>query len=73
MIGAVEICDRARDLQDAIVRAGSEPLLLHSAFEQAFGVCTELAMSADLAGGHLSIGEDAIAGFLETMVLAIPR
>ena len=61
-VGAGEIGDGARHLEDAVVRAGGEALLLHGALEEAFGVGAELAMGADLAGGHLRVGADFLAG-----------
>src|SRR6185503_17394425 len=71
MVGSVEVRDGAGYLEDPVVGAGGESLLLHGSLEEAFGVGAELAMSTDLAGGHLSVGEDAVAGFLETVALTI--
>src|SRR6202034_1333968 len=51
-----EICNRPRNLQNAIVSASGEALLLHGALEQLFGICAEFAIRADLAGVHLRIG-----------------
>jgi len=37
-------------IQDAVVGAGAEALLLHGAFEQAFAVAGELAVGSKLTG-----------------------
>ena len=60
--GAFEVGDGAGYLEDAVVGAGGEALLLHGALEQAFGVGGELAEGADLLGGHLGVGEDGATG-----------
>ena len=52
-----EVGDGAGDLEDAVVGAGGEALLLHGALEQALGVGGELAEGADLLGGHLRISQ----------------
>ncbi len=59
--GCFEVGDGARDLENAIVGAGAEALLLHGAFEEALGVRGKLAESSDLLGGHLGVGEDGAA------------
>ncbi len=66
-----EIGDGARDFEDAVVGAGGEALLLHGALKQAFGVGAKFAVGADLAGGHLGVGEDLFAGLLEPGSLAV--
>ncbi len=58
MFRAFQVGDGAGNFEDAVVGAGGEALLLHGAFEQAFGVGAEFAVGADLAGGHLGVGED---------------
>ena len=65
-ISTLQVCDRSRNLKDAIVGARGETLLLHGTLQKAFGVGTELAVNADLAGRHLGVGEDLVAGLLET-------
>ena len=45
---AFEIGDGAGDFQNAIVRAGAEPLLRHRALEQPLAVGGKLAVVADL-------------------------
>lgn len=58
VLGGFEVGDGAGDFEDAVVGAGGESLLEHGAFEEFFGVGRELAVSANLAGGHLGVGED---------------
>ena len=60
--GGFEVGDSAGDLEDAVVGAGAEALLLHSALEEPFGIGGELAEGADLLGGHLGVSEDGAAG-----------
>jgi len=60
MVGSVKVSYCPGHLEDTIVGSGGEALLLHGAFEEAFRVCAEFAMGADLAGGHLGVGEDAV-------------
>ena len=57
-----EVGDGAGDFEDAVVGAGGEALLLHGAFEEAFGVGGELTKLADLAGAHLGVGVDLLFG-----------
>lgn len=45
-----DIGDRAGDFQDAVVRAGAQPLLGHGPFQQSFAVTGKLAEGADVAG-----------------------
>src|ERR1039458_9128097 len=49
-----QVGDGARNLEDAVVGAGGEALLLHGALEQALGVGRELAEGTDLLGVHRS-------------------
>ena len=55
--GGGQVGDGAGYFEDAVVGAGAEALLLHGAFEEAFGVGGEFAEGADLLGGHLGVGE----------------
>jgi hypothetical protein len=68
--GALEIGDGARHFKDAVVSTGGKSLLLHGALKQAFGVGAELAVDANLARGHLRVGEDFVAGCLKPDSLA---
>ena len=43
------------DLQDAVVSAGAQALLLHGTLEHAFAVGIEFAVRPDLARSHLGI------------------
>ena len=52
----------ARNLQDTIMRASRESLLLHGAFQQAFGVGRQVAVGSDLTGAHLRVAEDSLVG-----------
>jgi hypothetical protein len=56
--GGFEVGDGAGDLEDAVVGAGAEALLLHGALEEALGVGGQLAEGADLLGGHLGVSKD---------------
>src|SRR6185437_2035874 len=71
LLGGFEVGDRAGDLENAVVSAGRESLLLHGTLEQAFGVCTQLAVGADLARGHLRVRVDLFAVLLEALTLAL--
>ena len=73
LVGSIKVSYRARNLEDTVVGSGGEALLLHGPLQQAFGVGTEFAVGANLACGHLRVGEDAIAGPFEAMSLAIAR
>ena len=44
----LEVGNRARDFQDAVVGAGGETLLVHGAFEQPFAIGRKLAKSANV-------------------------
>ena len=61
VLGAFKVGDGAGHFEDAVVGAGGEALLLHGALEQALGVGAQLAVGADLAGGHLRVGVDFLA------------
>jgi hypothetical protein len=67
--GAFEICDGARNFENAVVSACGQPLLLHGALEETFGIGAEFAMCANLAGGHLRVGVDSISGFCKSRAL----
>jgi len=54
-VGASEVRDGSSHFQDAVVGPGCESLLLHGALKQALGVRSELAVGADLPGGHLIV------------------
>jgi len=55
-----EVGDGTGDLEDAVVGASAETLLLHGTLEQALGVGGEFAKSPDLLGVHLRVGEDGL-------------
>src|ERR1700679_4176156 len=71
--GAFKVGDGAGDLEDAVVSAGGKTLLLHGALEESLGVGRELAVGANLAGGHLRIGVDFFAVLAESGALALAR
>ena len=50
--------------------AGGQALLLHGALQQALGVGAQFAVGANLAGGHLRVGVDFLADFLNRCALA---
>ena len=62
---AFKIRDGSGHLENAIVGASGEALLLHGALQQTFGVGAQLAVGANLAGGHLRVGVDFFAWHLE--------
>lgn len=57
---SIKVSDGPGDLKDSIMRASGEALLLHRSLEESFGVGIEFAVGADLAGGHLGVGEDLV-------------
>uniref|UniRef100_E6PYE0 Uncharacterized protein n=1 Tax=mine drainage metagenome TaxID=410659 RepID=E6PYE0_9ZZZZ len=69
--GAFEVGDGAGDLENAVVGAGAEALLLHGAFEQPLGVCAEVAVGANLAGSHLGVGVDFFLCLGKAVALAL--
>ena len=70
---SVEVGDSPRHLEDAVVGAGGESLLLHGTLEQPLGVGAELAVGADLTRGHLRIRVDLLAILAEAFALALAR
>src|SRR5271157_4212790 len=70
VLDAFEVGDGTRDFEDAVVGAGGESLLLHGALEEALGVGAQLAVGANLAGGHLRVGVDLLAEFSKSLPLA---
>ena len=58
VLGGFEVGDGAGDFKDAVVGASGESLLEHGALEELFSVGRELAVGANLTGGHLRVGED---------------
>jgi hypothetical protein len=71
-IGAVSsISDRAGYFQDAVVGAVAHSLLCHGALEQAFAIGGEFAEGADVAGRHLRIAVDLLAGRGEALELLL--
>ncbi len=48
------------------------PMLLHGALKQALGLRSELAVGADLPGGHLIVRVDLLAVFPEAFTLPEP-
>jgi len=71
-VGAFEVGDGSSDFKDPVVGAGGQPLLLHGALEETFGVWTQFAVGPDLPGGHLGIGVDIFLGFGEALLLTLP-
>jgi hypothetical protein len=55
----VEVCDGARDFQNAVVRAGGKPEARDCSFEQLFAFGVDRAVLADESGRHLSVRVDA--------------
>src|SRR3954466_11476789 len=54
--------DGTGDFQDAVMSSRAEALLGHCALKQALAFGGQIAIGADLAGAHLCVGEDALAG-----------
>jgi len=71
MFGAFKIGNGASDFEDAIVGAGCKSLLLHGTLKQPFRVGAELAVGANLTGGHLGVGVDFFFGPGESLALAL--
>ena len=55
LVAAIEVGNRATDSQNLVMRAGGEAHAIHRRFEQRFGVRVELAVIANLLGGHLAV------------------
>ena len=70
---AFEVRDGAGYFKDAVVGAGGEALLLHGPLEKPFGVGAQLAVGANLAGGHLGVGVDFFAGLPEALAAGVSR
>src|ERR1035437_9318711 len=64
VLGAGEVGDGAGYLEDAVVGAGGEALLLHSALQQVLGVGREFAVGSNLLCVHLRVSEDCLCGGL---------
>src|ERR1700730_261235 len=58
---SVEVRNRARDFQDAVMGAGAESLLRHGAFEQALTIGGELAEFANGLRRHLGVAVEFLA------------
>src|SRR5579863_3600259 len=59
---AFEVGDGTGYLQDAVVGARGQALLQHGTLQQALAVGRELAEDADMAGSHLGVAVDLVAG-----------
>src|SRR6266403_5688775 len=57
-----EVGNCSSDFQDAVVGTGSESLLVHGAFQQAFAIRREFAESSDVARAHLCVRIDSVLG-----------
>jgi hypothetical protein len=57
--------------EDWVLGAGSETLPLLGTLKKTFCVGRERAMVANLARGHLRVGVDFVAGFVEVLALLL--
>src|SRR6185437_13834019 len=71
LVGAFEIRDGTGYLEDAVVGAGGKSLLLHGPLQEALGIGPQLAVGADLPGGHLRVGKDLFSMLFEAITLAL--
>ena len=69
VLGALKVRDGAGHFEDSVVHACGQSLLLHGALQQPLGVGVQLAMSADLARGHLRVGVNLFASPLEALAI----
>src|SRR4030088_172622 len=58
---SVEVRNRARDFQDAVMGASAEPLLRHGAFEQALTIGGEFAEFTNGLRRHLRVAVEFLA------------
>ena len=70
-IGASEVSDGSRQLEDAVEGTGREVQLIHRRLEQALGGWLYLAELAHLQRGHIRVAHEP--GTLETPLLYSPR
>ena len=52
---AVKVCNRARDLEDAVVGPGGKPELVDGRFQQVAAGRIDGAVTLDLAAAHLGV------------------
>ena len=71
MLGAFQIRDCPRYLENAVVGARGQALLLHGPLQEVLGLGAQLTMGANLARGHLRVGVYLLAGFPEALALAL--
>src|SRR5271167_931645 len=57
----IEVGNRARDFQNAVMGAGAESLRSHGAFEQALAISGELAEFANRLRRHLGVAIELLA------------
>lgn len=60
LLAAVDIGDRPRNLQDAVVRSGRQAEAVHGGLHEGRTGFVDLAVLADMARLHLGIGVDAV-------------
>src|SRR5437660_1417701 len=70
---AFQVSNRPRNLQDAVVGARAQALLLHGALQQALAIGGEVAVGADLFWRHLRVAIDFFSGGGKAVELAIAR
>src|SRR6266481_445945 len=59
---AFHVGDGARDLQNTVMRASAQALLLHGALQHALAVTSQVAVRPNLARTHLRVRVVALAG-----------
>src|ERR1700758_517677 len=68
--GSLQVSYGASHLQDTVVRASRQALLLHGPLQQPLCVLPQLAIGANLTCCHLRIRVDLLSEFAETFALA---
>src|SRR5437868_4008225 len=68
-----EVSDRTSHLEDAVMGARAEPLLLHGALQQALAIGRKLAEGADLLAAHLRVAIDTLTRGGEAIELDLAR
>ncbi len=71
--GVFDVGDGTGNLQDAVVSAGAESLLGHGALQQTLTIGGEFTKGTDVAGRHLGVAVDLLAGGSEALELLLAR
>src|SRR5262249_36773189 len=70
---AVDVGDGAGDLENPVVGASAQALLLHGPLQHAFALRTQVAVGSNLARPHLRVRINALAAGCKTIELNLAR